>query len=76
LAGWETAAVCAGFFALAGLAPALDLAAARPGLSCDPVLAGFAAVTGPSLDFAAVPRGNWVTAFAGTSRVSDFKLAV
>jgi hypothetical protein len=53
----------------------VDLAAARPGLSADCTRAGFAAVTGLSVDFVADCRGVAATAFAGTSRVSVLKLA-
>ena len=64
-------------FAVTIFGPALptDLAAARPGLSTDCVGAGFAAVTGLSVDFVPVAKGNRATGLAGTSRVSVFKLA-
>jgi len=52
-----------------------DLAAARPGLSADLDGAGFAAVTGLSVDLSAAGRDMAGTASAGTSRVSVFKLA-
>jgi hypothetical protein len=53
----------------------VNLAAARPGLSADLLWAGFAAVTGLSMDFIPVAKGIWATGLAGTSRVSVFKLA-
>ena len=62
------AAVFAGSFAV-------DLAAARPGLSADLDRAGFAAVTGLSADFDSAGRGIWAAVFAGTSRVSVLRLA-
>ena len=49
-------------------------AAARPGLSADLDGAGFAAVTGLSVDFVPAPE-NSAAGLAGTSRVSVFKLA-
>ena len=49
-------------------------AAARPGLSTDFFVAGFAAVAGLSVDWP-VARGNATTVLAGTSRVSVFRLA-
>jgi hypothetical protein len=52
-----------------------DWAAARPGLSTDLVMAGFAAAAGLSVDFGTVGRGIASTVLAGTSRVSVFKLA-
>ena len=67
-----TAGLSTDFFS-AGFA--LDLAAARPGLSADFLSTGFAAVTGLSADFRSVGRGVATTGFAGTSRVSVFKLA-
>src|SRR5205823_6892188 len=49
-------------------------AAARPGFSTDSFFAGFAAAAGLSVELAVV-WGNATTNRAGTSRVSDFKLA-
>ena len=51
------------------------MAAARPGLSADLLWAGFAAVTGLSVDFIPVGWDTASTGLAGTSRVSVFKLA-
>jgi hypothetical protein len=50
-------------------------AAARPGLSTDFFLAGFAAVTSFSVDWGPAAWGTMAAGFTGTSRVSVLRLA-
>jgi hypothetical protein len=56
-----------------------EWAAARPGLSTDFLIAGFAAVADETVDFtlgAPAARGNLAAGFTGTSRVSELVISV